>query len=176
MIRLVENEAHYSEVVENIIQKARYRLDIATATLKALTIIGSRRGESIVKYLAKKADQDLRIRILHSSVPSSWFLKLAKKEHLKNHGNFVLRRCPRVHQKTVLADGRLLYLGSANLTGAGLGAKSPKRRNFELGIVTDELSLIDRADSLFELIWCGDMCLDCKRKKICPVPLEEYIV
>ena len=133
MIRLVENEAHYSEVVEKIIQKARYRLDIATATLKALTITGSRRGESIVKYLAKKADQDMQIRILHSSVPSSWFLKLAEKEHLKKQGNFILRRCPRVHQKTVLADGRLLYLGSANLTGAGLGANDDDAAKTPLG-------------------------------------------
>jgi len=67
-----------------------------------------------------------------------------------------------------------MYIGSANLTGAGLGAKSPRNRNFELGLVTDELKLIDRTDSLFEMIWCGDMCAECGRKKICPVPLEEF--
>ncbi len=174
MISLVENEGHYSEVVESIIKNARYRLDIATAILKALTIIGKGRGETIVKYLARKADDGLQIRILHASVPSEWFLKLARKEKLKHEGNFILRRCPRVHQKSVLGDGRLLYIGSANLTGAGLGAKSPKNRNFELGIVTDELKIIDRTDSLFEMIWCGDMCSNCGRKKICPVPLEEF--
>jgi phosphatidylserine/phosphatidylglycerophosphate/cardiolipin synthase-like enzyme len=84
-----------------------------------------------------------------------------------------MRRCPRVHQKTILADGKLLYIGSANLTGAGVGAKSENRRNFEVGIITDEPAMIDRADSLFELIWCGDMCLKCGRKSVCPCPLES---
>ena len=32
-----------------------------------------------------------------------------------------LRQCPRVHLKTIIVDGEQLYLGSANLTGAGLG-------------------------------------------------------
>jgi phosphatidylserine/phosphatidylglycerophosphate/cardiolipin synthase-like enzyme len=174
MISLVENESHYGDVVEQIILKSRYRLDIATATLKALTIVNNRKGETIVKCLARKADEGLQIRILHASVPSEWFIKLAKKENLKNKGNLILRRCPRVHQKSIIGDGRLLYIGSANLTGAGIGAKSPRNRNFELGFVTDEIRFIDRADSLFELIWCGDMCVNCGRKKICPSPLEEF--
>lgn len=174
MISLVENEAHYSEVVEGIIKTTKYRLDIATATLKALTIIGKGRGESIVKCLARKADEGLQIRILHASVPSEWFIKLAKKENPRDKGNLLLRRCPRVHQKSILGDGRLLYIGSANLTGAGIGAKSARNRNFELGFITDEIRFIDRADSLFELIWCGDMCTECGRKNICPSPLEEF--
>jgi len=173
LFRLVENEGHYVEAVENIILTAKHRLDIATATVKALTIIRVKRGESIVKYLVRRADEGLSVRILHSGVPSAWFLELARKENLRNPGNFVMRRCPRVHQKSILADGRSLYFGSANLTGAGIGAKGPNNRNFELGIVTDEICFIDRVDSLFELIWCGDMCAKCGRKKSCPVPLEE---
>ena len=36
-----------------------------------------------------------------------------------------------------------MYLGSANLTGAGLGAKADGRRNFEMGIWTESPALID---------------------------------
>ncbi len=173
MLELVENERHYSRVVEEIILGAKYRLDIATATVKALTIVRGKKGESIIKYFARRADDGLAIRILHAGVPSEWFLSLAKKVGLADRANFAMRRCPRVHQKSVLADGRVLYLGSANLTGAGIGAKSKTRRNFELGIVTDDPIIIDKVDSLFELIWCGDMCVQCGRKSSCPVPLEE---
>ena len=41
---------------------------------------------------------------------------------LGDHG-LHLRRCPRVHLKTVVVDGSWMYLGSANLTGAGLEAQ-----------------------------------------------------
>ncbi len=49
----------------------------------------------------------------------------------------MFRRCPRLHAKAVIIDCRAMYLGSANLTGAGLGAKADKRRNFEMGIWTE---------------------------------------
>ena len=55
----------------------------------------------------------------------------------------MLRACPRLHLKAMIVDGATLYLGSANWTGAGLGAKGVGRRNFELGIVTrDEGSAV----------------------------------
>jgi phosphatidylserine/phosphatidylglycerophosphate/cardiolipin synthase-like enzyme len=34
--------------------------------------------------------------------------------------------------KVVLIDGSRLYLGSANLTGAGMGLRGTGKRNFEL--------------------------------------------
>ncbi len=173
MFEYIENAEHYSETVERLILGAKLRLDIATATVKALSIVSRKRSESIVTFFAKRAEEGLIIRILHSGVPSEWFIKKASECGLKGSRNFKMRRCPRVHQKTILADGRLLYLGSANLTGAGIGAKSEKRRNFEVGIITEKPAIIDRVDSLFELIWCGDMCRDCGRKRSCPVPLEE---
>ncbi|MCK4626834.1 MAG: phospholipase, partial [Phycisphaerae bacterium] len=67
----------------------------------------------------------------------------------------------------------MMYVGSANLTGAGLGAKSSRRRNFEAGVWTDELALIDPVADMLDEIWTGAHCDDCDRKDHCPVPLEE---
>ena len=53
--------------------------------------------------------------------------------------------CPRVHFKMLIFDFESAYIGSANLTGAGIGMKSSNRRNFEAGILTDEAHLIDAA-------------------------------
>jgi hypothetical protein len=66
-----------------------------------------------------------------------------------------------------------MYLGSANLTGAGLGAKADGRRNFELGIWTQSAPLIDAVLGEFNALWEGHRCESCKRKDVCPVPLEE---
>ena len=82
-------------------------------------------------------------------------------------------RCPRLHAKAVVIDARRMYLGSANLTGAGLGAKADGRRNFEMGIWTESPALIDAVLGEFNALWKGHRCESCKRKDVCPVPLEE---
>jgi phosphatidylserine/phosphatidylglycerophosphate/cardiolipin synthase-like enzyme len=73
----------------------------------------------------------------------------------------------------VIVDGELLYLGSANWTGAGLGAKGSGRRNFELGIVTDDGPLLDQIQELYERIWTGTECSACKLRDECPGPLAD---
>jgi len=79
--------------------------------------------------------------------------------------------CPRVHLKTVIVDAELLYLGSANWTGAGLGAKGEGRRNFELGIVSSDEQLLDQVQALYDTIWRGEPCTDCKLRDTCEAPL-----
>lgn len=39
--------------------------------------------------------------------------------------------CPRAHFKMIILDFESAYIGSANLTGAGIGMKSSNHRNFE---------------------------------------------
>lgn len=46
-------------------------------------------------------------------------------------------------------------VGSANLTGAGMGAKSDRKRNFENGVVTDDASLIAPLEDQFDAVWRG---------------------
>jgi phosphatidylserine/phosphatidylglycerophosphate/cardiolipin synthase-like enzyme len=83
-----------------------------------------------------------------------------------------MRRCPRVHLKMIVVDGKLLYLGSANLTGAGLGAKGDGRRNFEMGIVTDSEAMLDAAQERFDRIWRGRECGSCTMRRDCAKPLD----
>ena len=83
-----------------------------------------------------------------------------------------MKRCPRVHLKMIAVDGAALYLGSANLTGAGLGAKGDRRRNFEAGILTDDELLLDEMQGAFEAIWSGRECAGCALRSVCPAPLD----
>ena len=80
--------------------------------------------------------------------------------------------CPRVHFKIIVIDGKFTYIGSANLTGAGMGMKSSNRRNFEAGIFTDELSLVESAMEQFDSVWRGEHCKKCGRRDFCGDPIN----
>ncbi|MCL2317152.1 MAG: phospholipase D family protein [Actinomycetia bacterium] len=61
-----------------------------------------------------------------------------------------------------------MYVGSANLTGAGIGMKSDARRNFEAGVLTDSAVLAEQAIEQFDAIWRGDHCAGCGRREFIP--------
>lgn len=174
MIRLVLNDEHLSAALGEALAACRRRLFIATADVKNLHVPlpgAGRRAVSILRLLQELSDRNVEICLLHSGVPSESFLQQLRADGVPP--NLCMRRCPRVHAKAVIADGRAMYLGSANLTGAGLGAKSALRRNFEAGIWTDELSLIDPVLDMLQSIWDATRCRKCGRKAHCPLPLEE---
>jgi len=173
MLRVILNQDHLAGVLNEALERCRHRLLLATADVKDLHIpsaSGSRQARSILEVLGGLSGRGIEIRLLHSGVPSGPFLARLKT---RVPPTLTMRRCPRVHVKAVIADGRWMYLGSANLTGAGLGAKSPRRRNFEAGVWTDDLSLIDPVADMLDNIWTGRHCPDCGRKDHCPLPLEE---
>ena len=171
-LELVVDADHFHRIVREGICKAKVSIDIMTADFKAMLVPdgSSRRAKSIIQTFRKLADKGVEIRILHSGVPSSAALIELKRELPRG---LAIRRCPRLHSKSVIIDTRKMYLGSANLTGAGLGAKADGRRNFELGIWTSSSELIDGVLDQFNTLWEGQACGSCKRRDICPVPLEE---
>lgn len=178
-VRLLCGSDHYDELVSRELPEARVAVWIATANLKELRVeapVGTRaraRGGwiSVLDVLADLVARGVEVRILHGRPPSGPFAReLRARRGLRQ--KLALRECPRVHLKLVAVDGRALYLGSANFTGAGLGARDPGRRNFELGILTDDEHLLDRAQSHFDDIWSGRECGACKLRSKCPKPID----
>jgi len=170
-VQLVIDAQHFQRVVLDGMLKAQASLAIATADFKAMLVpTGARNAPSIVRHLARLADRGVEVRLLHASVPSSAALRELKRQLPEN---MTIRRCPRLHAKTVIVDVQSMYLGSANLTGAGLGAKGDRRRNFEWGVWTQSSDLIDAVMQQFNALWSGERCDTCQRHDICPVPLEE---
>ena len=163
--------------------RAATSVAISTADFKAMLVPPAgvsggrrRRAPSIVHHLAELVERGVEVRLLHSGVPSRAAMeelnKLRKdRPHLTR--GFVIRRCPRLHTKLVIVDAAAAYLGSANLTGAGLGAKGATRRNFELGVWTRAPALVDAAMERFNDLWEGCHCDGCGRRDVCPEPLEE---
>ena len=164
------------DTVIGAVREARVSVWIATANLKAMLVEVSRLGRqsrfgSILGIFDVLAERGVELRILHAEHPSRPF-----RAELENHprlyeGALQLRLCPRVHLKCVIVDGRLLYLGSANWTGAGLGAKSDRNRNFELGLVTEDEGMLDDVQALYEHLWTGGDCARCGRRALCESPL-----
>lgn len=171
-VQLVQGADHFRRVVVDGILSAKLSIDIMTADFKAMLIPEPRRSraQSIVHHMRKLADRGVEIRLLHAGVPSSAAL-LELRKALPT--GLTIRRCPRLHAKAVIIDVARMYLGSANLTGAGLGAKADHRRNFEMGIWTAAPDLIDGVLSEFNALWEGRHCRTCDRRNVCPVPLEE---
>jgi phosphatidylserine/phosphatidylglycerophosphate/cardiolipin synthase-like enzyme len=183
-LQLISGRGHYERVIAAI-ANAHTSVWIATANVKELMVEdgrarpGRRRSlrrstyVSILSILDDLAARSVELRLLHAELPSRPFREeLARRPRLVA-GGLALRRCPRVHMKVVVIDGELLYLGSANWTGAGLGAKGSGRRNFELGIVTSDAPLLDQVQSLYEHVWRGAECTGCKLRAECPGPLLE---
>lgn len=69
-------------------------------------------------------------------------------------------------------DYKVAYIGSAKLTGAGIGMKSPARRNFEAGILTDNPDLLDAATEQFDAVWTGKHCKGCGSRELCSDPVK----
>jgi phosphatidylserine/phosphatidylglycerophosphate/cardiolipin synthase-like enzyme len=169
---LILDADHLRRVVMDGILKARISIDIATADFKAMLIPSARgrRAPSIIEHFRRLAATGVEIRLLHAGTPSAAAL-IELKAALPE--NLIIRRCPRLHTKAVIIDTKRMYVGSANLTGAGLGAKADGRRNFEAGIWTTSASFIESVSEYFNEIWEGHHCPGCKRRNVCPVPLEE---
>lgn len=174
--QLVIDRDHLDRVVLKGILTARSSVAIMTADFKAMLVpeagAGRSRGRSIVHHFVELAQRGVEVRVLHAGVPSGPALK---ELHRDLPANLRIRRCPRLHAKAVVIDAEAVYLGSANLTGAGLGAKSATRRNFEMGIWSRSSELVDQVLGQFDALWEGDCCEGCGRRDVCPVPLEEPV-
>lgn len=87
--------------------------------------------------IAQLIRRGVEVRLIHAKEPGPNFREdFGKYPVLYDRLERVL--CPRVHFKMLVFDGKEVCVGSANLTGAGIGMKAETTRNFEAGILTDD--------------------------------------
>ncbi len=163
--QFITNNHHYTEVLQRAMA-VKKQLWIGTADIKDLYI---KRNAVAVPFLAVLADllkRGVEVRLIHAKEPGENFRKdFDKYPILATHLERVL--CPRVHFKLMIFDLQMAYIGSANLTGAGIGMKGEHNRNFESGILTNDPSLVNAAMHQFDQVWIGNHCAKCKRKDFC---------
>ena len=168
MTRFISNRQIYETAVLKLVPGAKTRLWIATADIKDMYVESPRSREMVpfLRILADLLKRNVGIRLIHAKEPGPAFRQdFDRFPGLWGGVERVL--CPRVHFKCIIADGRRAYFGSANLTGAGLGAKNENKRNFENGIFTDERSIVEPLCEQFDSVWRGACCEKCGRKDFC---------
>ena len=156
----------YKRVLLEEVPRAEDFLWIGTSDLKDLHVDKKGRMVPFLEVLSDLIKRQVSVRLIHAKEPGKPF-----RDDFDKYPNLIggMERllCPRVHFKCVIVDGRIAYTGSANLTGAGMGAKSEKRRNFESGIITTEPAMVEAIMEQFDTVWMGTHCTDCQRKDYC---------
>lgn len=169
MLSFISDTDHYSSVLD-LVTKARETLWIGTADIKDLYVVQGKTEKPFLGVLSDLIGKGVEVRLIHAKESGPNF-----REDFDRYPRLakMLERvmCPRVHFKLIIIDQAICYVGSANLTGAGMGMKSPTRRNFEAGILTDEPSIVDAAIEEFDKVWRGSECKKCQRKELCPDPI-----
>ena len=169
MLKYISNTAHYKDVLSRV-QSVKNMLWIGTADIKDLYIEVGKEKKPFLALIAKLIRRGVKVRLIHAKEPGPNFREDFDKYPILYDG---LERvlCPRVHFKMIVYDCKVAYIGSANLTGAGIGMKAETTRNFEAGILTDDPEIVEKAMNQFDEVWIGKHCKKCKRREFCADPI-----
>lgn len=169
MLHFIPNTAHYTEVLSRV-QSVKHTLWIGTADIKDLYVEVGGEKKPFLALIAQLIRRGVEVRLIHAKEPGPNFREdFDKYPVLYDRLERVL--CPRVHFKMFVFDCKEVYVGSANLTGAGVGMKAETTRNFEAGILTDDPQIVEQAMNQFDEVWIGKHCKTCKRKDFCSDPI-----
>ena len=147
MLTYISNTDHYKDVLSRV-QSVKHMLWIGTADIKDMYIEVGKDKKPVLALIAHLIRRGVEVRLVHAKEPG-----------------------PRVHFKIIGFAGKEVYVGSANLTGAGIGMKTDNKRNFEAGILTDDTEIVEQAMNQFDEVWMGKFCKTCKRRDFCIDPI-----
>jgi len=170
--KYISNSAHYAHVLAHC-KDVKRTLWIGTADIKDLYVELGKEKAPFLKLIAQLIKRGVEVRLIHAKEPGPAFREDFDKFPILYDGmERVL--CPRVHFKIIVFDCQEVYIGSANLTGAGIGMKGEGTRNFEAGILTDAPDIVEHAMNQFDDVWIGKMCKGCKRREFCGDPIDQH--
>ena len=169
---LILNEALYEKFLRTHLRHTRKFLWIATADLKDAHIKVDRSFVPFLALLDELVQRGVEVRLLHAKEPGPRFrAHFDDFPALIESDRFERQLCPRVHLKAIIQDGERAYIGSANLTGAGMGARHKDKRNFEAGILSDESAIVAPIMEEFDRLFMGAPCAQCRMRRDCPDPI-----
>lgn len=161
-IELVDfkNYRIYEKVILELMPKAKNNIKIASSNIKNFTIKILDEKIKFSDYLKYYARKNVSIQIL--TTPRS--LKSNLFEEIKGYSNIAYKSCVRNHLKTIIVDGKIAYIGTANLTSSGIGIRNINIRNFEIGFIVSG-EIMQRINQIFDEVWNKEYCEKCLYKK-----------
>ncbi len=172
MTELVLNEKIHQRVIAEMIPQAQKFVWIITADLKDMHVAKGKKFVPFLEIISDLVQQGIAVRLFHAKEPGPRFRKdFDRYPALMESDLFERILCPRIHTKAIIIDSRSAFIGSPNLTGAGMGAKNPNKRNFEAGFITNEAEHLAPLLEWVDTLYLGDLCQSCQRRAYCPDPI-----
>jgi len=144
----------------------RSSLIIATALAKEAKFDVAGESRSFLAILDELIERGVDVFLLLGGCPSQPFIR-SWVEYANTRARLQWRICARNHLKALIIDERDLYLGSANVTGAGMGERHHGKRNFEIGTWIRDRRVIQMVSKTILSIWNEEDCEGCGAKKTC---------
>ena len=171
-IRLI-TENFYNEVINRICtSKSSVKIMTADINLIRLEPTASqgnkyKDGTPFVDFLIEKAKKGVSVQIICAE-KSERFQEDVERAYCGGASkHFSVCFCARNHAKVVIVDDKIAYVGSANLTRAGLGQPYATPGNFELGFIIETPEIIISLNDFFSRITNHEFCEGCHRRKDC---------
>ncbi len=156
--RIITNKEHYDEVVKRICE-AKSSIKIMTANFKRFRLkptaeqgVNYTNGTPFIECLMDKAVHGVSVQVICSN-PSESFTE-EWQEYYQQMGEpelFEYQFSDRNHSKVYIIDDKVAYVGSANVTKAGL--RQLNDANYEAGILTENPELVSSINDFFTEVW-----------------------
>jgi phosphatidylserine/phosphatidylglycerophosphate/cardiolipin synthase-like enzyme len=166
-------ENFYKEVIERI-GKAKTSVKIMTGDFKRFNLTPTAKqgkrykdGTPFLKHILQIAEKNVSVHVIFAHPSERFKVQLDKYREKMPTRNFHICYCKRNHAKVVIIDDKFAYIGSANLTPAGLAQGVISPGNFEVGFLTEEPTTIATLNNFFSQIESHKFCAECHRTKIC---------
>ena len=145
---------------------------ITTADTKDLQVPLGRRFVPLLKILSDLVKAGVSVRLMHAKDPDPRFRRnFDRYPNLLSSDLFDSILCPRILSKAIIMDGKRAFVGSAILTGVGLGTNGADKPNVEASFLTTDAGHLRELVNWIDRLYLGEFCVKCPRRAVCPNPV-----